>query len=126
VDELSNYVAHLEGVGYVERLAYEVLTNLGATIGETIYSAGGATHSRAWSQIRADILGRTLARPETTGGAMGAAIIAAAGTWYPGLIPAARAMVHLTERIEPRLATVAADEERYQQFRVACQERGYL
>jgi hypothetical protein len=35
-------------------------------------------------------------------------------------------MVHLTERIEPRLATVAADEERYQQFRVACQERGYL
>jgi xylulokinase len=125
-DEAANYVAHLEGVGYVERLAYEVLAGLGASLGDTIYSAGGATSSRAWSQLRADILGRTLVRPQVTGGAMGAAILAAAGTWYAGLIPAARAMVRLVERVEPRVDQAAAYETRYQQFREACAARGYI
>ncbi len=125
-DEVTHYVAHLEGVGYVERLSYDMLAGIGAPIGDTIYSAGGATRSRAWSQIRADILGRTLVRPEMTGGAMGAAIIAAAGTWYEGLIPAARAMVWLVERVEPRPTLAAAYEARYQQFKEACAARGYL
>lgn len=125
-DEVALYVAHLEGVGYVERLAYEVLAHLGAEIGETIYNAGGATGSQAWSQLRADILNRTLVRPELTGGAMGAAILAAAGTWYEGLIPAARAMVRLVEQIEPRPAQVRIYEARYQQFREACAARGYI
>ncbi|MCO6453107.1 MAG: hypothetical protein J5I90_20165 [Caldilineales bacterium] len=125
-DEAVSYAAHLEGVGYLERLSYEMLAGLGAEIGDTIYSAGGATHSRIWSQIRADILGRTLARPEVTGGAMGAAILAAAGTWYDGLIPATRAMVRLEEHVEPRPALAAAYDERYQQFRAACAQRGYI
>ena len=125
-DDAVNYTAHLEGVAYVERLAYEVLTGLGADIGDTIYSAGGATHSRAWSQLRADILGRALVRPEVTGGAMGAAIIAAAGQWYEGLIPAARTMVRLIERVEPRPTMAAVYAERYERFRQACVERGYI
>ena len=125
-DEVTSYAAHLEGVAYTERLAYEVLTGLGAEIGATIYSAGGATRSQAWSQIRADILGRTLVRPELTGGAMGAAIIAAAGTWYDGLIPAARAMVNPAEQVTPRPALESAYTERYQQFRAACAARGYI
>lgn len=125
-DEATDYVAHLEGVAYVERLAYDLLADLGAEIGETIYSAGGATHSQAWSQLRADINGRSLVRPATTGGAMGAAIIAAAGQWYEGLIPAARAMVQVVEQIDPRPAMVAEYEARYQQFRQACTDRGYI
>jgi xylulokinase len=125
-DAATNYTAHLEGVAYVERLAYEVLTGLGAEIGDKIYSAGGATRSRAWSQLRADILGRTLVRPEVTGGAMGAAIIAAAGSWHQGLIPAARAMVRLVEQVEPRPVLAPAYEERYQQFRSACAVRGFI
>lgn len=125
-DEATDYVAHLEGVGYVERLAYEVLADIGATVSDTIYSAGGATRSQAWSQLRADILGWTLARPDVTGGAMGAAIIAAAGSWYDGLIPAARAMVRLVEQIEPRPAQKVAYEDHYQQFKEACAARGYI
>ncbi len=125
-DEATRYTAHLEGVGYVERLAYDLLAGLGAGIGGLIYSAGGATRSRAWSQLRADILGRTLARPEVTGGAMGAAILAAAGCWYNGLIPAARSMVRLVEQVTPRPGLAAAYEARYQRFREACRERGYI
>jgi sugar (pentulose or hexulose) kinase len=71
-------------------------------------------------------LGRTLVRPELTGGAMGAAIIAAAGTWYDGLIPAARAMVNPAEQVTPRPALESAYTERYQQFRAACAARGYI
>ena len=125
-DEGTLYTAHLEGVGYVERLAYDTLTGLGAQIGDTIYSAGGATHSRAWSQLRADILGRTLARPDVTGGAMGAAIIAAAGCWYDGLIPAAQAMVRIVEQISPCTTVAEAYAERYRRFCEACAARGYI
>jgi xylulokinase len=125
-DEATAYVAHLEGVGYVERLAYDMLASLGAQIGESIYSAGGATRSQPWSQLRADILGRTLVRPEVTGGAMGAAIIAAAGHWYQGLIPATQAMVRIIEQVTPRPAMSAAYETRYQRFREACAARGYI
>jgi xylulokinase len=124
-DEAISYTAHLEGVGYVERLSYDMLTGIGAQIGDTIYSAGGATNSRAWSQIRADILGRTLARPEMTGGAIGAAFIAA-GVWYKGLIPATQAMVRIIERVEPRPAKAVAYEANYQQFRAECGARGYI
>jgi xylulokinase len=102
-----------------------MLTGIGAQIGDTIYSAGGATNSRAWSQIRADILGRTLARPEMTGGAIGAAFIAA-GVWYKGLIPATQAMVRIIERVEPRPAKAVAYEANYQQFRAECGARGYI
>jgi hypothetical protein len=57
---------------------------------------------------------------------MGAAIIAAAGSWYNGLIPATRAMVRLVEQVEPRPALGLVYEERYEQFRSACAARGYI
>ena len=122
----EDYAAHLEGVAYLERMAYEMLADLGGEVGDTIYVAGGATHSPAWTQIRADVLGRTLVRPEKTGGAIGAAILAAAGTWHAGVIPAARAMVHPAESVPPRSAMVPLYSERYQCFRHECATRGYL
>jgi len=121
-----SYAAHLEGVAYLERLAYDMLSDLGAEVGDTIFSAGGATHSRPWTQIRADVLGRILVRPEATGGAMGAAILAAAGTWYDGIIPAARAMVHIVDSVSPRPGLAAAFADRYQRFRLECAHRGYI
>jgi hypothetical protein len=57
---------------------------------------------------------------------MGAAIIAAAGMWSDGLIPAARAMVRLVERVEARSARAGAYETRYQRFKEVCAARGYL
>jgi sugar (pentulose or hexulose) kinase len=120
------YTAHLEGVGYVERLAYDVLAGLGGEIGHEIYVAGGANHSEAWLQLRADILQKTLLVPDAGGGAKGAAILAAAGTVYDGIMAAAAAMVRIERRIEPRPALAAAYDERYAAFCAACRERGYL
>lgn len=127
-DEATLYTAYLEGVGYVERLAYETLAELGAEIGDEIYLAGGATESRAWVQIRADILQKTLLLPEVSGGAMGAAIVAAGGTLYApaGVVAAAKAMVRIAGRFAPRRALGDAYDERYARFRAACRERGYI
>ena len=125
-DEATYYTAHLEGVGYVERLAYDVLAGLGAEIGDTIYVAGGATSSHAWLQLRADILGKVMLVPQVSGGAMGAAIVAAGGVFYEGIVPAARALVSIVKTVEPRPEVSAPYDEHYGRFRAACQERGYL
>jgi xylulokinase len=125
-NEAELYTAHLEGIGYIERLAYEVLNQLGAVPGEEVYAAGGAAKVDAWLQIRTDILQKTLLVPANSGGAMGAAIIAAAGTMHNGIVPAARAMVRIVKRVEPRPSMKSAYQERYQRFCAALRERGYL
>jgi len=120
------FAAYLEGVGYVERLAYDTLESLGAELGPEVHVAGGATKSAPWVQIRADILGKTLLAPQDSGGAMGAAVIAAGGTLYRGIVPAARAMVRLAAEVRPRPELAAAYDDRYQRFRAACRARGYI
>ena len=125
-DDLDVYVACLEGVAYVERLAYQVLQSLGAQVGAEIHAAGGATRSRPWLQIRADILDKTLLVPATGGGAMGAAIVAGGGTLYEGIVPAAQAMVRIVDAVPPRPDMRSAYDEAYGRFRQACAERGYL
>ena len=125
-DEVVYYAAHLEGLGYVERLSYEVLQTLGASVGDTLYVAGGGTHSPAGLQIRADILGRRLRVPEVPSGAMGAAILAARGCAFASLAEAAASMIRYRQVVEPRDAYRSAYQQRYQRFIVACRQRGYL
>ncbi len=125
-NEAIYFAAHLEGLAYVERLAYEVMQSLGATVGDTLYVAGGGTRSAAGLQIRADVLGKRLRVPEIPEGAMGAAILAGRGCAYPSVVDAAMRMVHYVELVEPRTSYRAAYEERYQRFVAACRERGYL
>jgi sugar (pentulose or hexulose) kinase len=126
INQATLYTAYLEGVAYVERLAYETLESLGATVGDVIRAAGGGARSDVWLQIRADVLNRQLLRPVETGAAMGAAILAASRTHYDGVIPAARAMVQIERSVQPQPALVERYTERYQCFRAACAERGYL
>lgn len=125
-DELTWYTAHLEGVGYVERLAYQVLEEIGFAVGDTIYAAGGANRSHPWLQLRADILGRRLAVPATSGAAMGAAVLAAGSVWYGGITEAVRHLVHVERIVEPRPELRAAYDDRYARFLDALCERGYV
>lgn len=125
-DEVTLYAAQLEGLAYVERLAYETLEALGAPVGDVIHAVGGATQSRAGLQIRADVLRRYLRVPAVPSGAMGAAILAARACAFASVTDAARAMVRLELEIEPRAALAAAYDQCYQRFLAACRERGYL
>jgi xylulokinase len=125
-DDATLYTAYLEGVGYLERLSYDVLKTLGAEVGDEIHAAGGATKAETWLQIRADILQKTLLVPATSGGAMGAAILAAGGTIYKGMGPAAEAMVHIAKRVQPRAGFQAGYDDRYLRFRTELRRRGYF
>jgi sugar (pentulose or hexulose) kinase len=120
------FASYLEGVAYLERLAYETLVSLGAQVGDVIRVAGGGARSDDWLQIRSDVLDRALLRPTETSAAMGAAILAASRTHFDGLIPAARAVVRADRRVEPRPAMSEHYEARYRAFLAACAERGYV
>lgn len=120
------YTACLEGVGYLERLAYATLAGLGAQVEGPIRTAGGGARSRVWLQIRANILNRPLVVPQHSEAAFGAAILAASAALHPDVSAATRAMVRLRDTIEPQAPIVAHYAERYEQFVMACRERGYL
>jgi xylulokinase len=120
------YAATLEGIGYLERLGYEVLEQLGATVGPVLRTAGGGGRSKAWSQIRANILGRAIAVPAEGGAAFGAAILAAMAGLHPDLATATREMVRVDYTVMPRQALAGEYEAGYARFLDACRRRGYL
>jgi D-ribulokinase len=120
-----HYTACLEGVGYVERMAYERVQRLGAPVAGAVRVAGGGARSRVWLQIRASILNRMLAVPTETEAAFGAAVLAAGATLYPGVVAATRAMVHRQAEVEPQAALVGRYTEGYEQFVAECRARGY-
>ncbi len=119
------YAAHLEGTACLERWVFEVMESLGVPVGPRIHVTGGAARSREWLQIRADLLGRTLVRPQVVEAAFGAALLAAAGTLHSSRSAAVRAMVHPECAVEPRPALRDAYEALYARFREACARRGY-
>jgi len=126
VDALEAYAAGLEGLALLERQAYQMLAQLGLEIGPRIYITGGGSRSRLWSQIRASVLGRVLVRPQVTETAMGAAMLAATGCWYPSLQEAAKEMVRVSHIIEPVPAWLSVYEEHFQVFQAELRNRGYL
>ena len=104
----------------------DVAGELGAAVGEQVYSAGGGSRNDAWLQIRADTLGRTVLRPALTGGAMGAAITGAVLAAFGSLSRAARAMVRIDREVAPRPEFVPAYRDKYARFKDECVRRGYV
>ncbi len=82
---------------------------------------GGATRSRLWNQIQADVYGRpveTLQSSESTG--LGAALLAGVGTGlFASIEEGVEAMVHVETQIDPDPACHRRYEEMYQAFAVA-------
>jgi xylulokinase len=111
------YAAHLEGVGYLERMAYDLLDELGGEIGPRIFAVGGGARSLVWLQVRANILGKSLLRPRTPEAAMGVAILAASSDLGIPLGVAAGRMVQVDLTVVPDEDTKAHYSERYEAFR---------
>ena len=76
--EAEHFAALLLGVALVERLCFDAVDLLGAPTGGELTLTGGATRSRAWCQLRADVLGRPVRLVEQPEAAVGMAILAAA------------------------------------------------
>lgn len=124
--EVDRYRAALEGVAFVERLGYEHLARLGAPAEPPVAVTGAGSASPVWNRIRATALGAALtARPGATT-ALGAAILAAAGTLHRDLAAAAGAMRAAGEDVEPVDAERDALEGSYRRFVAALADRGWL
>ncbi|MEO5832283.1 MAG: FGGY family carbohydrate kinase, partial [Nakamurella sp.] len=75
-DDLFAEIAY--GVGYVERLSFDLLDLTGYdTAGPVTFTGGGATNPW-WNQLRCDLLGRSVRVPAGADGAVGMALLAAA------------------------------------------------
>jgi sugar (pentulose or hexulose) kinase len=125
-DSLERFAAGLEGLAFIERLAYEVLAKIGLEVGPKVYITGGGTRSMLWSRLRASILGKILIQPKVTETAMGAAVLAAAGCWYGSLSRSAAALVQLEAHFEPEPAWESAYAGIYIEFGAELERRGYI
>lgn len=104
----------LEGVTYYFREGLDHLARAGIAIEEYRVTGGGA-RSDAWLQIKADILGRPLARPRITeAGALGAAILAGLGAGvFSSTEEAVRALVQVERVFTPDAVRHRQYEERF-------------
>lgn len=126
-DDVDHYRAVLEGVAFVERLAYERLRHLGTAVIPPLRSAGGGSGSGVWTAIRATVLGTPIVCPPSADTAFGACVLAAAGTVHPDLTTAADAMVGPPgPPVEPVDAERGRLEESYGRFVDALDQKGWL
>jgi len=122
----ERYAAHLEGIACVERLAYDTVSALGAEVGDAVYTTGGGTRGRSFTQIRADLTGRAMRLAAVPEAALGAAILAASAATGQSVTAMTEAMVHIVAEVPPRAEQRVAYEAVYERFVSACRERGYL
>lgn len=111
--------ALLEGVAFSARHLLETLEAASASKPCQLALSGGGAASDLWSQIKADVLDRPLARLEVLdSGVLGAALLGGVAAGQLGdLESAARQMVR-TERIfEPRVENVARYQDVYSYYR---------
>jgi D-ribulokinase len=125
-DRVDAFAAGLEGVAFLERLAYDVLIEIGAAVGDQIHVTGGGARSEVWLRVRASALGRTLLRPVISETAMGAALLAASGAWFGTVSQAARAMVRIGATVRPDPELRRAYSDSYETFLTELRHRGYL
>jgi len=122
--DAARFAALCQGVAYLERLAYDVLGELGADVSGPVSLTGGAVRNTWWNQLRADVLGRPALLPTSGQAAVGMAVLAAA---EPGaLADTADAMVTLADTITPDAARGAALTGGYRQLVESLADRGWL
>ncbi len=108
----------LEGVTYYYRHGLEYVERAGIRVDEFRVTGGGA-RSDAWLQIKADILGRPLARVAVTeAGALGAAILAGVGGGvYASAAEAMQVLVRVERVFEPMPAHQPLYDERFARYK---------
>jgi xylulokinase len=104
--------ALLRGMALEGRRNLDVLHGLGVEVRECRLVGGGA-RSATWSQLRADVAGRSYVEmPQHDAGCLGAAMLAAVGAGiHPGCSEAGDAMVRTGVRFEPRPEAAAAYDQ---------------
>jgi sugar (pentulose or hexulose) kinase len=126
LDETTRFAAGLEGVAYLERMSYALFARYAGEPAREIVSTGGGSRNDLWMRIRASVLNRPVGRARHTDGAVGAAVVAAAGVDFASLIDAAAQLTRVDRWFAPEPALAAGYADRYCRFVAALAERGYL
>lgn len=121
-----HYTSGLEGVAYIERMAYERIRHLTQKFPTLVYTAGGGSRSEVWMQIRSTVLGVPVVKMRYTEGAVGAAVVAAAGSRFPGIQEAAQHMLRVQTSIDPDESVIAQYDESYAAFVEELKRKGYI
>lgn len=100
-DEADRYAAVLQGVAYIERLCFDYLDYIGASVDGELSFTGGAAKSAYWCQLRADVLQRPARLPEEAEAALGMCVLAASAESSLG--ESARRMVRMKGTVEPSI-----------------------
>jgi sugar (pentulose or hexulose) kinase len=119
-DDLHTYAAVLQGVAFIERLAFDHLVSLGAEPLRSVSLTGGAVRSSYWNQLRSDVLGVPVELPAAPDPAYGMAVLAASAGG--SLTETAQKMVKTGRILEPRPQRL---EELYGEFVAELDRRGY-
>jgi sugar (pentulose or hexulose) kinase len=122
----EHFAAGMEGVAYVEKLAYELIEKLSGEKVKAVYTAGGASNSNVWLSIRSNVLNLPLHKMQQVSGAAGAAILAASKTRYGSVMEAAAAMAHTERTVLPEADKAAQYATLYRRFKNKLIEKGYI
>jgi sugar (pentulose or hexulose) kinase len=122
---VQTFAARLEGVAYIERLAYECLEDLSGEEAGRIYSAGGGSLSDLWLNIRSSVLQKPIYKMKHVEGSAGAAMVAASQTEFRTLEEAVRSMVQIDKFIEPGPYQEVYSES-FGSFKALLTDKGYL
>lgn len=110
--------AGMEGVAFSLRHNLEVAEQAGAVAG-VLCATGGAANSALWTQIKADVTGKTILVPASdTATTWGAAILGGIGTgFFASYAEAVAGSVRITRRHEPNPENAEVYGERYALYR---------
>ncbi len=78
-NDISYFQAMLEGIANIEAQAYQRLSELGVTKLTAVYSVGGGSRNKAWTQIRKKKLKVRMIKPKHTEASYGSALLALQG-----------------------------------------------
>jgi len=120
------FTANMEGVAYLERYAYELISYLSGEKIHAVYTAGGGSNSAVWLQIRCNVMNVPVIRMQEVSGAVGAAISAASQTHFNSLIDAAAALSIKSLEMQPDPELAARYNSYYQDFLQAMLRKGYI
>jgi len=125
-DDAVRYASLMEGVGYVERLTFEMLEGLGCESPVRLYTAGGACKSPEWLQVRANILGKELYVPFETDAAMGTALLASLAVRYDTLKQASEDMIRIRTVVKPDGKDHSRYDDAYALLKEELKRRRYI
>ncbi|MDP7108795.1 MAG: FGGY-family carbohydrate kinase [Rhodospirillales bacterium] len=123
-DPIALYRSCLEGVSFIEKWGFEIISELGGECTGEVWTAGSGAHVEPWMRIRANVIGKPVCRAESPESGFGAAMAAAMNVWYDGNWTAtADAMIHEAGRFDPQPNVQGLYQEKYEQFRSECARR---